>query len=125
MAALACPAASSASVPMIRCRVPPSSLVQTTRPLPVRAGTPGIRFSQCGSDSSRTALVAPVAGSTDRSCCRRWSRDCTRISGGPPSCQHAAARYGYAARSQPTSVRRPSSPTTASVTSAFCVPAAG
>ena len=41
--------------------------------------------SQHASESSRSTEVAPVIGSTDSSCIRRWSLDCTTISGAPES----------------------------------------
>ena len=105
-------------------RAPSASVVQTILPSAVLAGTPGTMSSQREPESSRSTDVAPVAGSIASSRIRRWSLDCTTISGSPAS-QSAVTRYGQVAASQCTGTEVPSRPTISSETDAFGVPAAG
>ena len=92
MTAAAAPPASSSGVPTSSRRVPPESAVQAIRPPPVRAGTPGTMSTHRGSVSSRSTVVAPVAGSAASSRITRWSRLCTTISGSPPASQATVTR---------------------------------
>ena len=126
-AALA-PRASSSGVPTSSRRAPPASATQAIRSSPsaspVRAGTPGTMSSHRGSVSSRSTVVAPVAGSAASSRITRWSRLSTTISGSPVS-QLTVTRYGNAAPPVSTATMRPSSPASSSETSALGVPAEG
>lgn len=110
--------------PATRTRAPSWSAIRTSRPSAVLAGTPENRSSQTGSLSASTVVVAPVVWSTVRYRWLRWSRACTsRVSSCSDQCTRA--RYGNASRSQVSSVREPSRPSSQRPTSALAVPAAG
>ena len=125
MTVSAVPVLCSAGVPTTSRLAPRTSALHTSRPSPVQAGTPGTTSTHWGSVSSRSSVVAPVSGSTVRSCSSFWSRFSTTISGSWSASQTTVTRYSNAARSHWTGVRLPSRPTSSSETSAFGVPAAG
>ncbi len=82
---LAAPSASSRSCATSSRRAPSESAVQAILPSASLAGTPGTMSSQRASESSLSTVAAPVCRSTLSSRIRRWSLDCTTISGPPDS----------------------------------------
>ena len=101
-----------------------SATVVTRRPSGRNAGTPGTRSTQASScvfgDDGCRAGVGVDAQQLDAALIAGLD-DISR----PASVQSTVAMYGKDSRSQSTSTREPSSPSTCSVTMALSVPAAG
>ena len=85
---------------------------------------PGTTSTQRGSVSSQSVSVLPSSDTVSTRIVR-WSLERTRSSAGPLRDQCAVVRYGMTEVSQSTGFSVPSSPATATLTSAFAVPAAG